>query len=271
MISGAITTPHRRAVISRLHRSAVIIGNPNSCITGADSFINSTTSAKKRALSNWREERENSESIRAQTLVERVTNFPKGVKNLYYDYILYQNIHDASRTPRNAWTVRDEIFIHKFRVRPGRIPRREFEQQRRFENDIRVMLPLALIGLAPLVGNFFVIGFMLVPRQTLSHHFHNIFEMTKYAEMEHEQRKSNYMSVGNDFWERLSTNQADLLPLPLEQAVTGSDAAGPIFDPTLLYCAFSFYNKAPHTRLQLPKAIFLDLEWMSKEYLVRDL
>ena len=45
--------------------------------------------------------------------MERIRYFPKGVQQLYQDCLRYKNIHDASRTPRNAWTIRPDLWTTK--------------------------------------------------------------------------------------------------------------------------------------------------------------
>lgn len=110
---------------------------------------------------------------RPQTAMERMKNFPKGVFALFKDCLRYKHIHDASKTPRNAWTIRadkttDEshpitgssgreskqpsFFIYENEIRPGRIPRRQYEQQRQLKADFRTMLPLVALWIPPIVG-----------------------------------------------------------------------------------------------------------------------
>lgn len=71
---------------------------------------------------------------RLPTAMERMRNFPAGVKQLYKDILRYKNIHDASRTRLNAWTIQKPLsrgddsrlpfIIIDEEKRPGRIPRR---------------------------------------------------------------------------------------------------------------------------------------------------
>ena len=64
-----------------------------------------------------------------QSAWSRIKKFPDGVKRLYLDLLRYKSIHDASKTPLNAWTInhphkkRKEVrgfFIYEDEIRPGR-------------------------------------------------------------------------------------------------------------------------------------------------------
>jgi hypothetical protein len=85
--------------------------------------------------------------------------------------------------------------------------------------------------------------------------------------MEYEQRKSYYMNVGCEFWAHLSMDP--IQTWPAEEVETDSDAAGPVFDPTILYSTFSFYELPSGTKsINLPKGFFSSLDWLSNDYLV---
>lgn len=214
---------------------------------------------------------------RPQTTWERIRDFPKGTKILYLDCLRYKSIHDASRTPLNAWTINhphrkrkdgeSEFFMHKNERRPGRIPRRQYEQQRRLRNDIRTMAPLSAVCTMPLVGSIPLVLAIAVPRQILSHHFHNDYENAMYARTEYRQRKSVYMKVGESFWSTMLIN-INKTPIP---AQSQQDAAGPIFDGMIIYEAFTDDNtnivsSIPNLRMQ--QGSLSSINALPREYLV---
>jgi hypothetical protein len=215
---------------------------------------------------------------RPQTTWERIQNFPKGTKILYLDCLRYKSIHDASRTPLNAWTVKhphrkrkdgeSEFFIHKNERRPGRIPRRQYEQQRRLQNDIRIMAPLAAVCTIPFFGYIPLLLAITVPRQVLSHHFHNDHEYAMYARTEYRQRRNAYMDIGECFWPTMLIN-IKKTPIPQSE----EDMAGPIFDGMIIYSAFTddtnIVSSIPNLRMQ--QGSLSSINALPREYLVSEL
>jgi len=111
--------------------------------------------------------------------MQRMRAFPQGVKELYRDCMLYRHIQDAADTPINAWTQTG-------------VPRRAFQQQRQLRADVSAMLPLILLYIPPIVGFIPPLLAAFCPRQVLTRHFHNDFEIRAYAEQESRQRMASY-------------------------------------------------------------------------------
>jgi hypothetical protein len=193
---------------------------------------------------------------RPQTKWERVQNFPKGVVALIKDCLQYKSIHDASKTPLNAWTINSPLvrnnkqqggdscrgfFIYEDEIRPGRIPRRQYEQQRQLQQDFRTMLPLVLLWIPPIVGFVPPIMAMVAPRQTMSRQFHNPYEIMWFNQIEYEQRKESFMKLGNLFWSSIPL--VNVRKVVVQQYLDDEkdrphDAAGPVLDGMVLYSAF---------------------------------
>jgi len=104
------------------------------------------------------------------TVKERVVQFPQGVKLLHKHWLLYQNIRDAATTPHNAWTTK----------RGARIPWRQQYQQRLFLDGISTVLPVVIFWMIPFLGYVPMLLAVAAPRQLLSRHFHNDYEMAEY-------------------------------------------------------------------------------------------
>jgi hypothetical protein len=217
---------------------------------------------------------------RPQTTWERIRNFPKGTKMLYLDCLRYISIHDASRTPLNAWTINHphhppkrkkdgarEFILYDNERRPGRIPRRQYEQQRRLRNDIRTMAPLTAICTMPFIGSIPMVLVIAVPRQILSHHFHNDYEYAMYARTEYRQRRSVYMEIGDYFW---STMLINIHKTCLEESQ--QDTAGPIFDGMIIYSAFTedpnIVSSSMIPNLRMQQGSLSSINALSREYLV---
>jgi len=101
---------------------------------------------------------------RPQKPLERIRNFPEGVKGIVRDCLRYKAIQD---TPVSAWIIEypttaafgsgdkgriqsDNVGNTDPRNRTiqkylGRIPRRQYEQQLQLQNDMRAMFPLVRI------------------------------------------------------------------------------------------------------------------------------
>jgi hypothetical protein len=129
------------------HRASVLLGLNQYAVEAGGSFVSVASDAPNRRLAtlafgmnrcvggrSFATVASNSPDRRLPTAMERMRNFPAGVKQLYKDMLRYKNIHDASRTRLNAWTIqkplsrRDDsqlpFIIIDEEKRPGRIPRR---------------------------------------------------------------------------------------------------------------------------------------------------
>ena len=194
---------------------------------------------------------------RQQTAWERLKNFPKGIKALLKDCIRYKSIHDASKTTLNAWTIKSPLkdpalrrgfFYYENEIRPGRIPRRQFEQQRQLKHDFRIMAPLILLWIPPIIGFLPPILAMLAPRQVMSRQFNNDFEALYFNEIEYNQRQLSFAKLAEEFWRNY----------PDQNLRSGSyfeecrqDIAGPVLDAMFLYSAFCATNPEPNSSFQL--------------------
>jgi len=211
--------------------------------------------------------------------------FPNGVKRLWYDVEVYRNIHDASRTKLNAWTVdhprrrkrkhgqrpggegygttklSSKKVVYDDEARPGRIPRRQYEQQRRLVEDLSKVGPLVALWIPPIIGYLPMLLAMFAPRQVLSRQFLNDYEVHQYAELEYRQRKSLFPTVASMFWTMTAPRQVVVREgkqvgailqetEPPQRQETGEgveveekgqefDAAGPIIDAFPYYPVFT--------------------------------
>ena len=186
-------------------------------------------------------------STAPMTIMERTKRFPVAVQQLYKDWMLYRNIEDASRTPLNAWTVNHPLhkpaeidtmlltsntthvglisLTNDTIPRPGRIPRRQLEHQRRLRQDLAVVSPLVLVWLLPIIGYLPMILAFIAPRQVLSRHFWNDYEIHYYRQIELEQRRFVYSRLAELFLQVTASTASPLMP-----TVVGDDAFGPLLD-----------------------------------------
>ncbi|KAG7347786.1 LETM1-like protein [Nitzschia inconspicua] len=213
---------------------------------------------------------------RPQTPWERFKNFPKGVKALLKDCIRYKNIHDASKTPLNAWTINSPLkrpgdrgrgfFLYENEIRPGRIPRRQFEQQRQLQHDFRIMIPLILVWIPPIIGFVPPILAMMAPRQVMSRQFNNEYEALYFNEIEYNQRKLAFMDLGKMFWSNFPA--IDLRKGYFQECP--EDLAGPILDGMFLYSAFCLKNPDPGSSFQLTCGeAWTSIRELPRDYLVK--
>ena len=233
-------------------------------------------------------------------MYERFLNFPKGIKQMYLHALRYKNIHDASRTPINAWTINHPILKYKqsnktsimsataatvnepndddevqveveiplstkikdmknrfgFLIygnerRPGRIPRRQHEQQRQTLQDYKQMGILIALYMPPIIGELPVILAALFPRQVLSRQFHNPYEIEAHAQMEYAQRKAAFLQLSDQFWSKVPYGTTPRTLVSLFQTTTSindedsiagdefDDPAGPMIDAIRLYTPFA--------------------------------
>jgi hypothetical protein len=203
--------------------------------------------------------------------LERIQHFPEGVKELFHDCLRYKNIHDASKTPLNAWTIHHPkrgFFIFEDELRPGRIPRRQYEQQRQLRNDFRTMLPLVIIWIPPIIGFLPPILAMIAPRQVMSRHFHNPYEIISYAQIEYRQRKEVYIELGDMFWSSFQASTSSVNAVASSKGGPG-DAGGPFFvDATAIYYTAFADDHRPNPASKIPPGIVSALDDLPREYLV---
>ena len=158
---------------------------------------------------------------------ERIRDFPRNVKQLYKDCLRMKDIYDASHTPNNAWTNRYGVM--------GRIPRRQQEQERQLMSDVRIVVPLIILWIPPIIGYLPLFAAMICPRQTLSRQFLNDFERESFAILEMKQRQKFYSALSNHTWASLSLLNPHVT---LQLVEWGEDAAGPLWDLEPLLDAF---------------------------------
>jgi hypothetical protein len=210
---------------------------------------------------------------RPQTGWERIRNFPEGVKALLRDCVRYKAIHD---TPLNQWTVdvvdpttttttttTTRTVQHKYW---NRIPRREYEQQRQLRNDLRTMLPLVILWIPPIIGFIPPILAIVAPRQCMSRHFHNHYELDWFAHIEYQQRLKAYTTVADMLWSSFERSNRDVRNA-MARSVSGDgmdDKAGPLLDALTLYKTVFFHEDSPI----VPRGMYLSIKDLPREYLV---
>lgn len=197
---------------------------------------------------------------RPQTAFERIKNFPEGVKRLMRDCLQSKAIHD---TPLDAWIV-DYPDGQQLQIR--RIPRRQYQQQRQLRKDFRTMLPLVVIWIPPIIGFLPPILAIVAPRQFMSNHFHNLYELETFAQVEYGQRLRAFSGLADMF---LSSVQYDI---SVQQALAQclfrvdnhkKDAVGPLLDSLTLYRTVFANNDGVS-----PRGMFLSVRDLPPEYLV---
>jgi hypothetical protein len=212
---------------------------------------------------------------RPMTMFERIRQFPTGVFKLMKDYQLYQLIHDASRAPLNAWTIdrpsyRKNVYQESFysyddKIRPGRIPRRQYEQQRRAAVEIGALAPIILLWIPPIIGFLPTILGATAPRQILSRQFHNEYEIYNYAELEYQQRKNEFPVVAEMFWNTTILGQrASEVNVPCDK----EDAAGPIIDVLPFYSIFA-HDIGTSSNQQLLHGVLHSVDSIPRKYLIK--
>ena len=124
-------------------------------------------------------------------------------------------------------------------------------------------MPLVILWIPPIIGFLPPILAVIAPRQVMSRHFHNVYEINWYAQIEYRQRREAYMELGELFWSMILVNvkKSSLI-------YEAEDAAGPIFDGMILYSAFADHHDHPASDIHLPKGIFSSVDDLPREYLV---
>jgi len=217
------------------------------------------------------------------TVWERIKIFPTSVSRLWKDWLLYQNIRDASLTPRNAWTIPgttkttikttknanknnavDEgrtvvstaeaplLLVAKQMVH-SHIPWRQREQQRRFLDGLSTVLPVVILWCVPIVGYVPMLLAIAAPRQLLSRHFHNDFEAVQYNRLAYRQRHAHFATVvqemcsirtKNDDDTDDETTPASWIEMWHKDGAAAVDAAGPVLDNLLPFYQSVFASKS---------------------------
>lgn len=141
---------------------------------------------------------------KAMSVRERVFTFPTSVLSLWKDWLLYQNIRDAATTSRNAWSTK-EHRLQKSSLGAENdlmestsactIPWRQLVHQRQFISSLIVVLPTVALWMIPIVGYIPMFLSIAAPRQLLSRHFHNQFEMFHFNRLAYRQRHAHYSRV----------------------------------------------------------------------------
>jgi LETM1-like protein len=130
------------------------------------------------------------------TLWERTKSFSNGVYRLYQDYVLYSNIHDAAQTAvnthRHHWSQRrsSSSLEHS-----SIIPWRQQAQQRQFVLGLYTVAPVVTLFMVPVVGYLPMFLSVAWPRQLLSRHFYNEYEILHYNQLAYQQRLVYYPRV----------------------------------------------------------------------------
>ena len=119
-------------------------------------------------------------------------------------------------------------------LRPGRIPRREHEEQRRLKEDLRKVLPIVALWAVPFIGTALVLFPVLIPRQTLSRQFFNPYEKELYAAIEYRQCQSHFYALGDFVF-----TSAMISAKRLDTSKLKEDAAGPVLDLMPFYVMFT--------------------------------
>lgn len=204
---------------------------------------------------------------RPMSVRERVVKFSGSVQMLWKDWMLYQNIRDASATRRNAWSSNGKTAVlARQRIRQhygtdddsdaSRIPWRQREQQRRFVDALSTVFPVVALWMVPVVGSIPMIVSIAAPRQLLSRHFHNDYEVRHYNRLAYQQRRAEFgrvvqevvllsarpNSTGKARFASVSSSDIAAAKNDRDLSTTINDAAGPL--PTSLPQLVTLYRLA---------------------------
>ena len=110
-------------------------------------------------------------------------DFPRGVKQLWRDFLTYQNINSASKTLNNAWR--------------GTIPRRQIEHQRLFRKDLQRVFPTIFLWAAlPGIGNLYaILAVFCFPRYTLSRQFLDLDTRQKFLHLDYMAKERGFRKM----------------------------------------------------------------------------
>jgi LETM1-like protein len=203
---------------------------------------------------------------RPMTIRERILTFPSSVYMLWKDWQLHVNIRDAAATKRNAWTVPNNESSVTFSPETHAlsvIPWRQREQQRRFLDSLSTVLPTVVLWLLPIIGYVPMFLAILAPRQLLSRHFFNQYEILQFNRLEYQQRYEHYLPVQQLAASAFGTRGMDEL-FCNDQHWSGFDSAGPLpvdLDHVMEWVTGSTSINATNSSASL-------LDRMSRRYLV---
>ena len=175
-------------------------------------------------------DRHDVEKEQPMSYYERTVTFSNSLYKLYQDFLLYQNITSAYQTActgHHAWTQR----YHSLRDTSRRVPRHEGsvnddiketesavalivqsqqrttyapnlwipyraqELQYHYRQAIQKVTPVVLFCMIPIVGYLPMLLAILMPRQLLSYHFYNQYEILNYNQQQYQQRKEYYRTI----------------------------------------------------------------------------
>lgn len=121
------------------------------------------------------------------TLLQRFEYFPRAFQNVMRDVRIYFLIQDALTTRRNQWTAK------------GRPPVWVRWKQQRLRKELAWIVPLAGACMLPIIGyipSFLAFAF---PRQMLTRHFWNEYEL-EYFESTALAMRHHYQKLVCDYW-----------------------------------------------------------------------
>ena len=270
----------RRLALSNIHRPRqfVVVSRNHgfSSTTHSSSLVQYALDTIQKLVQERRDKVDNPN--RPQTSWERIRNFPEGVKALVRDCFRYKAIHD---TPLNQWTIEyptspstssgltSTTASTTTTVHLNRLPRRQYEQQRQLRDDFRTMFPLVLLWIPPIIGFIPPILAIVAPRQFMSRHFHNLYELEMFGQIEYQQRLQVYTRLGDMLWSSFDRSNRDV-QYAMARSVSGEndgteDEAGPPLDALTLYKTIFYHVDAP----VVPRGMYLSIKDLPREYLVR--
>jgi LETM1-like protein len=203
--------------------------NPSFC------FLTSSSSFSSSPLQDGTKHHSSQQQLQSKKPVlwwERLQSFPKNVQRLSQDYSRIKDMHDAAKTPRTAWTKRFGCL--------GRIPRRHLEEEQQVYADLKIVLPILLLWLPPVIGNFPLVLVLFLPRQLLCRQFWNTHEKNYFTFLEYTQRQKYYDELSLYFSSSLSLDRSD------GRHFQQSDSAGPIGDLTIYWDSWSGIQTHSH-------------------------
>jgi hypothetical protein len=202
-------------------------------VSSSSSSSSSILRDDTKQFSSWQQQHRQSSNQQPVSWLERLGNFPKNVQRLSQDYFRIRDMYDAASTPRTDWTKRFGCL--------GRIPRRQLEEEQQVYSDLKIVLPVVLLWLPPVIGNFPLILVLFFPRQFLCRQFLNTYEQEYFAVLECQQRQKYY----NQLSVYISSSTHSLDQSDGEQYLH-HDSAGPIGDLTSYWDAWTGIQSDSH-------------------------
>ena len=114
----------------------------------------------------------------------------------------------------------------------------------------------------------------MAPRQVMSRHFHNPFEIESFAQIEYQQRQKAYLDLADMFWCSFHSTSIvrETMAKCLPQKGIANDDAGPILDALSLYkAAFQVDEKRSQGKSAtsvVPEGMYSSIRGLPREYLV---